>query len=358
MQSYNAIYGTTNNPWDLARTPGGSSGGAAAALVAGYVPLELGTDIGGSLRIPAHFCGVFAHKPTHGIVPMRGIAPPGTPSLSIPIQVPLAVAGPMARSAGDLALALDVLAGPDAADALGYRLELPPPRHADLRDFRVLVLDEHPLLPTAGSIRTALDGLADRLDKHGVTVARTNPQLPDLARIGRTFVQMLSAIFAADYPDDIYAGLKSRAAALPTEADSVAAARLRASIMSFREWVRTDRIRIGITNRWQHLFREWDVVLCPVTPTPAFAHDHSEMPARRMSVDGTEIPYGDQIMWNGNATLAGLPSTAMPIALSSDGLPIGMQIIGPSMEDRTTIAFAELVEREYGGFVPPPAFKG
>jgi len=83
MQSYNAIYGTTNNPWDLARTPGGSSGGAAAALAAGYVPLELGTDLGGSLRIPAHFCGVFAHKPTHGIVPLRGIVPPGAPLLSV-----------------------------------------------------------------------------------------------------------------------------------------------------------------------------------------------------------------------------------------------------------------------------------
>src|SRR5262245_10416258 len=248
MQSYNAIYGTTNNPWDPARTPGGSSGGAAAALAAGYVSLELGTDIGGSLRIPAHFCGVFAHKPTHGIVPMRGIAPPGTPSLSIPIQVPLAVAGPMARSAGDLALALDVLAGPDASDALGYKLALPSPRHTELRDFRVLVLDEHPLLPTSGSVRAALDGIADRLAKGGVTVARTSPQLPDLARIGRTFVQMLSAIMAADSPDDVYAGLKSGAAALPAEADSVAAARLRASVMSYREWVKTDRFRIGIAN--------------------------------------------------------------------------------------------------------------
>jgi amidase len=357
MQSYNAVYGTTNNPWDLSRTPGGSSGGAAAALAAGYVPLELGTDIGGSLRIPAHFCGVFAHKPTHGIVPLRGIAPPGTPSLSVPMRIELAVAGPMARSAGDLALALDVMAGPDAADALGYKLVLPPPRHSELRDFRVLVLDEHPLLPTAGSIRAALDSVADKLAKHGVTVARTSPLLPDLARLGRTFVQMLSAFFAADYPDDIYASLQSRAAALPPYADTISAARLRASIMSYREWVKTDRIRIGITNRWQHLFREWDVVLCPVMPTPAFAHDHSEMAGRHISVDGTEISYGDQIMWNGNATLAGLPSTAMPIGLSGEGLPIGMQIVGPSMEDRTTIAFAELIEREFGGFVVPPAFK-
>ena len=357
MQSYNAVYGTTNNPWDFSRTPGGSSGGAAAALAAGFVPLELGTDIGGSLRIPAHFCGVFAHKPTHGIVPQRGIAPPGTPQLSIPVQVNLAVAGPMARTAGDLALALDVMAGPDASDALGYKLELPPPRHADLRDFRVLLIDQHPLLPTAQNVGAALDTMAERLAKHGVTVARTSPLLPDLARTGRTFVQMLAAIFVADYPDDVYARLQSKAAALPPEADSVAAARLRASIMSYREWVKTNRIRIGITNRWQLLFREWDVVLCPVMPTTAFAHDHSDMPTRRMSVDGTDIPYGDQIMWNGNATLAGLPSTAMPIALSSEGLPIGMQIIGPAMEDRTTIAFAELIEREYGGFVAPPAFK-
>ena len=329
MQSYNAIYGTTNNPWDFSRTPGGSSGGAAAALAAGYVALELGTDLGGSLRIPAHFCGVFAHKPTHGIVPGRGVAPPGTPSLSVPIQVPFAVVGPMARSAGDLALALDILAGPDATDALGYKLALPPPRHADLRDFRVLLLDDHPLLPTSGSVRAALDAMADRLAKRGVHVARTSPLLPDLARVSRTFIQMLSAIFAADYPDDVYAGLQSSAAALPPQDASMSATRLRGNVMSYREWVRADRMRTGITDRWQRLFREWDAVLCPVTPTSAFAHDHSDMAGRRMSVDGTEIPYGDQSMWSGNATLAGLPSTAMPIALSDEGLPIGMQIIGP-----------------------------
>jgi amidase len=175
-QSYNSIYGTTNNPWDLGRTPGGSSGGSAAALAAGYVSLELGNDIGGSLRVPANFCGVFAHKPTYGLVPMRGMGPPGTPSLSVPVD--LAVAGPMARSAGDLALMLDVVAGPDDAEALAYRLALPPPRHTDLRDFRVLVVDQHPLLPTAGTVRSALDDIADRLAKSGTKVARADPLLP------------------------------------------------------------------------------------------------------------------------------------------------------------------------------------
>jgi amidase len=358
MQSYNSIYGTTNNPWDLGRTPGGSSGGSAAALAAGYVSLELGTDFGGSLRLPASFCGIFAHKPTHGIVPMRGSAgPPGSPSLSVPVRVDLAVAGPMARSAGDLALALDVIAGPDEADAVAYKLVLPPSRHTDLKDFRVLVVDDHPLLPTAGIVRSALDNLADRLAKSGVKVAVTSPLLPDLARVGRAFTQLLMAFFGADMPADVYARRQSAAAALPPDDVGLTATDLRGSVMSYREWVRTDRIRTGIADRWRRLFREWDVVLCPAMPTPAFAHDHSDKNARRISVDGKEVPYGDQIMWNGIATLPGLPATAMPIGLSDEGLPIGMQVIGPYLEDRTTIAFAELVEREFGGFVAPPAFR-
>lgn len=355
-QSYNSIYGTTTNPWDPGRTPGGSSGGAAAALAAGYVSLELGSDIGGSLRAPASFCGVFAHKPTYGIVPTRGSAPPGAPSLSVPVWVDLAVAGPMARNAGDLALALDVIAGPDDADALAYTLALPPPRHAGLRDFRVLVVDEHPLLPTAGIIRVALAEMAERLAKSSVKIARASPLLPDLARVGRAYTQLLMAVFGTDLPDDAFARRQSAAAGLPPDAVSLAALRLRGSVMSHREWVKTDRIRTGLADQWRRLFRDWDVLLCPVMPTPAFAHDHSDMSARRISIDGVEVPYVDQTMWASLATLAGLPATAMPIGRSDDGLPIGMQIIGPHLEDRMTIAFAELVEREFGGFVAPPGF--
>jgi amidase len=356
-QSYNAVYGVTNNPWHPGRTPGGSSGGAAAALAAGFVPLELGSDIGGSLRVPASFCGVFAHKPTYGIVPARGHAPPGTPSLGVPVRVDLAVAGPMARSAGDLALALDVVAGPDAADALGYKLTLPPPRHAALSDFRVLVVDEHPLLPTAGAVRAALEGIAERLAQAGAKVARTSPLLPDLARAGRVYTQLLLAVFGADLPDDVYARRQAAAAELPPDAAGLAALRQRSAVMSHREWVRTDRIRTGIADQWRRFFGEWDVLLCPVMPTPAFPHDHSDNNAlRHISVDGAEVPYHDQIMWAGMATLTGLPATAMPIGRSDGGLPIGMQIIGPHLEDRTTIAFAGLVERAFGGFVAPPAF--
>src|SRR5260370_9203232 len=203
-QSINPIYGVTNNPWDLKRTPGGSSGGAAAALAAGYVSLELGTDLVGSLRIPANFCGVFAHKPTHDLIPTRGSAPPGTPFLSLDTGIDLAVIGPMARSANDLALALDLLAGPDEGDAVGYQLALPAPRHRDLKSFRVLVLDGHPMLPTASVVRSALDRVAGRLGKLGTKVARQSPLLPDLNHVATTVVQLLMAFLVADTPPDAY----------------------------------------------------------------------------------------------------------------------------------------------------------
>jgi amidase len=356
-QTYNAIYGTTNNPWDLGRTPGGSSGGGAAALAAGYVSLEFGSDIAGSLRVPASFCGVFAHKPTHDLVPMRGCVPPGTPSLSVGVKVDLAVVGPMARHAGDLALALDITDGPDDADAIGYRLALPPRRHAMLRDFRVLVVDEHPLLPTSNAVRAALDRIADGLRKAGCQVATASPLLPDLAFIGRTYTQLFMAFAGADLPGDAYRKMQDAAAKLPSGDLSLDTLRAHGAVISHAQWVWLDRFRAGIADQWRHLFRDWDVLLCPVMPTPAFAHDHSEMNARRISIDGRNVPYSDQAMWPSIATLTGLPATAMPIGRSDDGLPIGMQIIGPHLEDGTTIAFATLVDRELGGFVVPPMAK-
>ena len=200
-QSYNEVYGTTNNPWDLSRSPGGSSGGSAAALAAGFVPLEFGSDIGGSLRAPAHFCGVFSHKPSLDLVPQRGSGPPQTPA--IPARGDLAVIGPMARSAADLALELSVAAGPDElTEGIGYKLALPPPRHDRLADFRVLVIDKHPLCPTAESITTALDGLVDRLAKLEVQVVREHPKLPDLAQTGRIYRELLAAFFIADLPPE------------------------------------------------------------------------------------------------------------------------------------------------------------
>jgi amidase len=354
-QSYNDIYGTTNNPWDVTRSPGGSSGGSAVALAAGYVALEFGSDIGGSLRVPAHFCGVFAHKPTYALVPARGHVPPRVEALAS--NVDLAVVGPMARSAADLALALDLIAGPDEPQAVACRLALPAPRHSKLKDFRVLVIDAHPAIPTDGATRAALDDLADNLAKAGAKVARSSPLVPDLSRMAGVYTELLNSIFTADIPIEAYRRAQDYAATLSADDASLDASRARGAALSHRDWIRADRVRVAMAARWRELFGAFDVVLCPVMPTPAFPHDHSpEQRKRRIIIDGAEHPYLDQIVWPAIATLIGLPATAAPIGRSPDGLPIGVQIIGPYLEDRTPIAFAGLIEREFGGFVPPPGF--
>jgi amidase len=353
-QCYNDIYGVTSNPWDTTRTPGGSSGGAAAALAAGFVPLELGSDIGGSLRAPAHFCGVFAHKPTYGLVPSRGHVPPRAPAL--PVEVDLAVVGPMARSAADLALALDVLAGPDGPQATAYRLALPPPRHDRLADHRVLVLDTHPLLPSSHAVRSAMSRLADRLDKAGAKVARQSVLMPDLGLIARNYFSLLYSFIGADVPVETYRRLQQAAAATSDGAEDLEAHQSRAFVLSHRDWIAADRARNGIAARLRALFGEFDVVVCPILPTPAFPHDHGDRRSRRIDIDGTPHRYADQAVWAGVASLTGQPATSCPIERSQSGLPVGVQIVGPYLEDRTTIAFAGLLERELGGFVAPPGF--
>ena len=354
-QSYNPLYGTTNNPWDLGRTPGGSSGGSAAALAAGYVSLEFGSDIGGSLRTPAHCCGVFAHKPSLGLVPARGHTPPNVPAL--PTESDLAVIGPMARSAADLALGLDLIAGPDPeANAIAYRLSLPPARHDEIQNFRVLIITSHPSIPTAANVGAALERVAAGLEKRLVRTARSSPLLPDLAEATRLYVRLLSSIFGAYLPLEQYQRVADGAKSLPTSDERLAAWRARGTVLSHRDWILSDAARARLRRQWRSLFREWDVVLCPVMPTVAFPHDHTpEQEKRRVDIDGKLYPYLDQLAWPGVATLPGLPATAVPIGRSETGLPIGMQIIGPYLEDRTTLRFAELLEREFGGFVAPPA---
>jgi amidase len=355
-QSYNDIYGTTNNPYDLGRTPGGSSGGSSAALAAGYGPLSLGSDIGGSLRVPAFHCGVYAHKPTYGLVAIRGHVPPQVPA--IPIDRDLSVLGPLARSAADLALALDVIAGPDPLEAgVGYKLALPPARHTALKDFRVLVVDGHPLLPPNKEVRASIETLAGNLEKAGARVARQSPLLPDFADASRLYMRMLMAFLASVWPAEQYEAVRAAAAQLKPDDTSLAAERLRGTSISHRAWVLDDGARARLRAQWRALFKEFDAVICPIMPTQAYPHDHSpEQEQRRINIDGKDYVYPDQLSWPGFATLPGLPSTAIPTGFASDGLPIGVQIIGPWLEDKTPIKLAELLERAFGGFVPPKMF--
>ncbi len=357
-QSYNDIYGTTNNPWDLSRTPGGSSGGSAAALAAGYGPLSLGSDIGGSLRAPAHYCGVYAHKPSHGLAPSRGQTPPGAPA--VPLERDLAVIGPMARSVADLSLLLDAITGPDPLDAgIAYRLDLPPARHEKLSDYRVLVLDSHPLLPTGAGVRAAIADLANGLARAGAKVAYESPLLPDLAGSARLYIKRLRAFLAFPLPPEAYAALQAKAAQLSPDDDSLGAESLRGGVMSHRDWLIADGGRARLRVQWSEFFSAFDAVICPVMPTPAFPHDHSSnVDDRTLLIDGVTVPYGAQLAWAGVATLPGLPATSVPVGLSPEGLPIGVQITGPWLEDRTPLALAALIEREFGGFVPPPGYAG
>ncbi|WP_040811139.1 amidase [Nocardia concava] len=353
IQSFNEIHGTTNNPWDHTRTSGGSSGGSAAALASGFGALSIGSDLAGSLRTPAHFCGIYAHKPTVGLVATRGMIAPPSPAL--PTDLDLAVAGPMARTARDLTLLLDVMAGPDPlTHGIAYNLTLPPARHDRLADFRVLVLDDHPFIPTSSAVRAGVSRVADALSDSGARVEHHSPLLPDLAEAARLYRQLLFSGSVARFPVDAYAQLQTRAAALSPDDQTLDADMLRAMVMTHRDWLEATTRRDLHRQAWRHLFTEFDAVLCPITPTPAFPHDHNPDPlSRRLDIDGTPHPYFDQLVWAGAATMPGLPSTAIPTGPSPEGLPVGVQLIGPMFEDRTPLRLAELLEQKIGGFQPP-----
>ncbi len=355
-QSYNDIYGTTNNPFDLGRTPGGSSGGSSAALAAGYGALSLGSDIGGSLRVPAFHCGVYAHKPTFDLAAMRGHTPPPLPPL--PSNRDLSVIGPMARGAADLSLLLDAIAGPDPLEAgKGYGLALPPSRHGEMKNFRVLLIDTDPAMPTDKAVRGTLETLATNLVKAGVKVERESRLLPDFAASSRLYMRMLMSFLSATFTPEDYAGAQAAASALSPDDMSLGAERLRGIALSHRDWLMADGGRTRLRAQWRELFKIFDAVICPVMPTPAYPHDYvPDQEQRRIRIDGKEYVYPDQLAWPGIATLPGLPATALPIGLSPEGLPVGVQIVGPWLEDRTPLKLAELIEREFGGFVPPPLF--
>lgn len=353
VQSFNEIYGTTNNPWDHGRTSGGSSGGSAAALASGFGALSIGSDLAGSLRTPAHFCGVYAHKPSLGLAASRGMVPPGVPAL--PAEGDLAVVGPMARTARDLVLLLDVMAGPDPLTfGVAHDVALPRARHERLGDFRVLVLEEHPFIATGSAVRAGVNRVADALVKGGARVERRSPLLPDLGEAAVLYTQLLFSGSVARFPVEAYEQLRIHAAGLSAEDQSLDAVRLRGMVFSHRDWVEANGRRELHRHAWRQLFAEFDVVVCPITPTPAFPHDHNPDPReRRLDNDGVAYPYFDQLVWAGVATMPGLPATAIPTGLSSGGLPVGVQLVGPMFEYRTPLRLAELLDREIGGFQVP-----
>ncbi len=355
-QSFNEIYGTTNNPWDQSRVPGGSSGGAAAALATGMATLELGSDIGGSVRNPAHYCGVFGHKPTFGVVPNQGHEPPG---FTVPLDI--GVCGPLARTTADLELALDVLAGPTGFDAAGYRLEMQPEARDSLTDFRVGVMLDTGVIATSTVMIDALQSAVDRLAEAGADIAEATPDVDQFEYFDNYLHLVRSATSGMIINDDAFAEHKKLAKRYDParrygrSVEDLKAIVGHATTMTHREWLGQNETREGYRRAWAEYFDSFDLLLCPAAASTAYEHDHCATRIERtIEVDGNQEPGMDQLFWAGWSCSAYLPSTVAPIGLAADGLPVGIQIVAPHLGDRRSLRYAQLVEQALGGFVPPP----
>lgn len=350
-QSFNAIYGTTNNPWDLERTPGGSSGGSAAALAAGLTGLEAGSDIGASIRNPAHYCGVFGHKPTWGLCAMDGHALPG--GLAAP---DISVIGPLARGADDLRLALQAMAGPDRFGAVGYRLDLPAPSAERLSDLRVAVKLTDPNSEIDTAYQDRLQELVDGLARAGAMVKETEPEL-DTRRVHEVYTLLLRAATSGRLADDQVAHWQAIAAESGPEDASYLARMAHGNTIAHRDWLALNNERTAMRHAWAEFFGDWDILLCPAAASAAWPHDQQgERHERTIEVNGKAVPTTDQLFWAGYSGVVYLPSTVGPAGLTPPGLPVGYQLIAGHLQDLGAIHAAALLEREFGGFMPPPAF--
>ena len=351
-QTFNPIYGTTNNPWDLGRTPGGSSGGSAAALAAGITGLEFGSDIGASIRNPAHYCGLYGHKPSYGIVSPRGQAVFGDVA-----EQDITVVGPLARSADDLALALAVTGGPDSIDGRGWTLALPPARQTRLREFRVAVLLNHRTAEVDASVQNLIRATARFAAKRGAKVSFTARPDFDHDEAHRVYIQLLRFATSGTQSNAQYKRFMTRRPKLRAHDFRYEAQLVRGTTMAPREWIALNEKRHRMRMAWAEFFEDWDVLLCPAAATAAFPHmQKGERWERMVRVNGKPQPSTTQMFWAGYPGLMLLPSTVAPVGLTREGLPVGVQIIGPQYADYTTIRFAQLLEREYYRFQPPPGY--
>ncbi|GAB3406174.1 amidase [Flindersiella endophytica] len=313
-QCDNPLYGRTVNPWDTTRTPGGSTGGGAVAVAAGLSFLEYGSDLTGSIRIPASFCGVYGLKPTAGTVPLAGFHPPGQPADPSDLAY-LSVVGPLARSAADLRTALRATAGPDGAESNAYTWRLAPARHAKLADFRVGVVLDHPAGAVTSEVGAALSDAVDAISAAGATIVEGWPKDVDAVGQGESFGFQVSQFFAFYGGDTDFATLS--------------------------QVVGEHHRRMAARGAWDRYFTDVDVFVCPTAFSAAFPHD--DLPAHH------ELGF-----WIAHASLAGLPALSAPVGRTPGGLPVGAQIVGARHEDDTAITFAELAAEVVGGFAPPP----
>jgi len=351
LQSYNAIYGTTRNPYDTARTPGGSSGGGAAAVAAGLSAADFGSDLAGSIRVPASFCGLYSHKPSFGVVPTRGHSL--TPALAAP---DLSVLGPIARSARDLEPFLRAVAGPLEDDAAAWTLKLPRARFESIKGLRIGLLTDVEISPIANSVRAGLESLAEWLRKKGAKV--TPAVMPvDPQKHQAMFMRFVRGVTAARMNDGVFQQTLADAAKFAADDPSPPALAARGLAQYHRDWCAAHEARMQLRAAWANYFADHDLLLIPGTPVPAFPIDESaSREARKLNIDGREVPYNAQGFWQGIATVSYLPATVAPIGRTAEGLPIAVQVVGPYLGDLSTIGLARILEQDYARYTVPQAF--
>ncbi len=357
FQSFNDVYGQTNNPWDASLTPGGSSGGAAAALSAGLCSLEIGSDLGGSIRLPPHFCGICGHKPSYGIVPQKGHIPPppGIFTGEYSIGIDMMVVGPLARSIEDIEQAMDIIVGPEPPDRRARSINLPGPRKPSLEEYKIGFWPDDPACAVDASVGDVIQVAIDDLSRNGASITETHPEI-DFANSYNVFLSLNAAVMGAGVPEKMFKKWVDTAGTLSIEDASYSSNFIRGATQRHRRWIERNGMREIMRQKWADFFQTYDALICPPAVLPAFAHDHGYVFDRVLSINGVERPYMDIMGWSGLASVAKLPATVLPVGRTPEGLPVGIQVIGPYLEDRTPIHIARLISEIIGGFMPPPGF--
>jgi amidase len=331
IQTFNEMFGTTNNPWNAERVPGGSSGGSAAAVAAGLTGFDVGTDIGGSVRIPAHCCGVYGLKPSFGVVSGLGYLDHGGGGTT---AADINVFGPLARAADDLALAIEVMAGPDPRDEPAWRLELPAADVDSLRGLQVATWFDDQACPLDHEYAAALGIAAETLGSAGAQVVSSHPDVSFTEQFN-LFMQLVGGATSPSRVDTDPEGLFG----------------------SHRDWLRANEQRAALQSTWSRWFENFDVLLCPVLSIPACRHDHDgDVFDRTVTLNGVDTPLLATSQWLGLVGVIGLPSVVIPIGRTSEGLPVGMQIVAPYLRDHRAIKVAALGGEVLGGYEVPPGF--
>jgi Asp-tRNA(Asn)/Glu-tRNA(Gln) amidotransferase A subunit family amidase len=334
----NLLYGRTNNPWDLSRTPGGSSGGEAAAIASGCSAGGVGSDGGGSIRVPAHFSGICGLKPTPGRVPASGHFPNSVGPFAL-----VGVVGPMARTVEDLKILFEVMQGPDIGDTSSAPVPVRWPAIRDLKKLRIGYFKDDGRTPVTRETRIAVATAAEALRKAGFTVEPFRPDGLEQAR--QTWWQffgvaggMLLGSMTKGHEVELSPILRQFSARVAAEPSHTGDSLLNA-------WIQRDVVRFKIFEQ----MRDFPILLCPVAAVPAFCHGE-----RSWSIDGKTVEYLDAWSYTEWFNLLGTPAVSVPVGRSDTGLPIGVQISARPWEEELVLSVAEIMEKECGGWRKPP----